>query len=443
MERYHRNSIAGKIDLAKNRLGSWRLDRVYTKHSVLVKNSGALAIASVGSAILGFVYWWLAARFFPPEAIGKASAFVSLMAFIGVIGDGGLGTLLTGEVNRWPGREGGLISAAAVTALFLSLATGGVGLVVTELTSATLNPNWLDNLTLLIGCGLTGISISFDQAFVGMLQSTFPMFRLLSFSIFKLILISTAAIWLSNESVILFSWVISLMLSLMLPELFMRRLGKSLIQRPDFKLLNTLKRKTADHYMLNTGMMAPGAIMPYLVAVLLSPTSNAAFTVIWMVVSVAGVIPGAMATVLFPAIRSEPHQYRDKMLLSLGASLLYAVVFSGFIFLYSKEILTLFNPAYAEIGGEHLRLLGLGMFGAVIKFHVCAAVRLTNSMRRAALWFCAAGLFELACVAAGAWAGALEGVAIGWATAMMVDGAVMLLLVNPCGNQHALTDTLH
>jgi hypothetical protein len=35
-------------------------------------------------------------------------------------------------------------------------------------------------------------------------------------------------------------------------------------------------------------------------------------------------------------------------------------------------------------------------------------------------------LFELACLAAGAWAGALEGAAIGWATGMMV-AAVMLL----------------
>jgi O-antigen/teichoic acid export membrane protein len=427
------------IDWVKDRLRSRRFHRAYTKHSVLVKNSGALAIASVGTAILGFVYWWLAARLFPAEVIGKASAFISLMAFIGVIGDGGLGTLLTGETIRWPGRESGLISAAAVTALCLSLATGGVGLVVTKLTSATLNPNSLEILTLLIGCGLTVISVTVDQAFVGMLQSTFRMLRLLSFSSLKTILLCAAAIWAYNESVILFSWIISLMAALVLAELFMRRLGKSVLHRPDFRLLNTLKRKAVGHYMLDTGMLAPSAIMPYLVAVLLSPTSNAAFTVIWMVVSVAAVVPGAMATVLFPAIRSEPHQYRDKMLLSLGGSLLYAVVFSGFIFLYSKKILTVFNPAYAEIGGEHLRLLGFGMFGAVIKFHVCAAARLTNSMRRAAPWFLAAGLFELACLAAGAWAGALEGVAIGWATAMMV-GAVMLLLVNPCGN-HTLSPT--
>jgi O-antigen/teichoic acid export membrane protein len=430
------------INWAKDRAEVRRVRAAFEKHAVLVKNSGAIAIASISAAVLGFVFWWLVARSFSPEVIGNASAFISLMALIGLIGEGGLGTLLTGEIIQWPGREHGLISAAALVVLSISLAAGVIGLTTTELVS-TLKANWIDNLLLLIGCGLTGLSVAVDQAFVGMLQSTFRMLRQFSFSVFKLVLIPVTALLFSDVTALLFIWVVALMISLALPELSLQRSGRSLIRRPDFKLLWTLKRKSTDHYMLDLGTMAPGTIMPYLVAVLLSPSSNAAFMVIWMMVSVALVIPGAMASVLFPAIRSEPHQYRDKMLLSLSASLLYATVFSGFIFLYSKEILTIFNPAYGEIGKEHLRLLGLGMFGAVIKFHVCAAARLTNTMRRAALWFCTVGLFELACVAAGAWAAALEGLVIGWATAMMVEAAAMLLLVNPCGNRHALADMPH
>ena len=422
------------INWAKDRAGA-----AFEKHAVLFKNSGAIAIGSISAAVLGFVFWWLVARSFSPEVIGKASAFISLMAFIGLIGEGGLGTLLIGEIIRWPGREHGLISAAALVALSLSLAAGVIGLTATELVS-TLKSSWIDNLLLLLGCGLTGLTVAVDQAFVGMLQSTLQMLRQFSFSVFKLSLIPVAELLFSDVTALLFMWVVALTISLVLPELSLRRSGRSLIRGPDFKLLWNLKRKTTDHYMLNLGTMAPVTIMPYLVAVLLSLASNAAFMVIWMVATVSSLIPAALATVLFPAIRSEPHQYRDKMLLSLGVSLLYAIIFAGFIFLYSNEILTIFNPAYAEIGKEHLRLMGLGMFGAVVKFHVCAAARLTNSMRRAALWFCTAGLFELSCVVAGAWAGALEGVAIGWATAMTVEGAVMLLLVNPCRNQDALTD---
>src|SRR5205823_5723758 len=153
-----------------------------------------------------------------------------------------------------------------------------------------------------------------------------------------------------------------------------------------FKLLWTLRRKTIEYYMLDMGNVAPGMIMPYLVAVLLSPTSNAAFTMIWMIVCVGLVIPGSVATVLVPVIKSEPRRYREKMVLSFGASLVYAIMIAGFIFIFSKEILTIFNPAYAAIGQEHLRFLGLGMVGAIVKFHACTVARLTGSMRRISLW---------------------------------------------------------
>lgn len=407
-----------------------RVGAAFTKHSVLIKNSVAISVTSVGAAVLGFAFWWLAARSFPPEVIGTVSAFISLMAFISIIGEGGIGTLLTGEIVCWPGREYGLISAAALVVLFLSLAAGGIGVTATELVSP-LKSNWIDNLLLLIGCGLTGLCGAVDLAFVGMLQSTFRMLRQFSFSILKLILIPIAALLFPDITGLLFIWIFALLISLFLPEMALWRSGRSLIHRPDFKLLWTLKRKTVDYYVLDLGTRAPATIRPYLVAILLSSASNAPFTVISIILSVALVIPGSMATVLLPDIKSEPHLYRDKMLLSLGASLLYAILFAAFIFLYSKEILWIFNPVYAEIGQDHLRLLGLGMVGAVIKIHIGAAARLTNSMRRAAVWFCIAGLFELTCVVVGAWVGGLEGVAIGWAASMTIQGAVMLLLVNP------------
>jgi hypothetical protein len=76
-----------------------------------------------------------------------------------------------------------------------------------------------------------------------------------------------------------------------------------------------------------------------MVTVLLSPSANAVFTVLWMVVVVALIIPSALATVLFPVIQAEPHQYRNRINLSLGVSLLYTPAFGLFIFLLSTDIL--------------------------------------------------------------------------------------------------------
>ena len=68
-------------------------------HAVLVKNSGAIIIGSVTAAILGFGYWWLAARWLPPEVIGTASGLISLMAFIGLLGEY-IGEIFIATKNR-------------------------------------------------------------------------------------------------------------------------------------------------------------------------------------------------------------------------------------------------------------------------------------------------------------------------------------------------------
>ena len=72
------------VDLARTAVVRVRV--ALQTSATLVVNSGALAIGAVSTAGLGFAYWWLAARLFPPEAIGKASAILSVIGLIGLLG---------------------------------------------------------------------------------------------------------------------------------------------------------------------------------------------------------------------------------------------------------------------------------------------------------------------------------------------------------------------
>ena len=407
-----------------------RLRAATQNHAVLVKNSAAMVIGSITAAIVGFVYWWLAARWLSPEVIGTASGLLSLMAFIGLLGDAGLGTLLAGEIIQWPGRERGLISAVLLAVFFLSLSTGAVILVLSEQVFHLLANRPLVDLCLILGFGATGLSLVIDQSWLGMLETNFRMMRQFVFAVLKLGFLILAATWFSGISAILGSWIAALLISIIIGEFLMRRHNKSFFHRPDFTLLALLKYKVMHHYRLDFGIMAPTTLLPYLVTVLLSPSANAVFTVIWMVVVVASIIPSALAAVLFPAIQAEPHHYRNRMSLSLGVSLLYALTFGLFIFLFSADILRVFNPAYAAIGGADLRVLGFGMIGAVIKFHICAAARINNRMREASVSVFLAGLCELACVAIGVHLGGFKGLALAWMIATLIEAGV-LLLVNP------------
>src|SRR5579885_1396372 len=208
----------------------------------------------MGAAVLGFAYWWLAARICPPEVVGLASAYLSLMGLVGLLGEAGLGTLLAGEIMRHPGRERALTVAAGCAAVIVSGIAGVTALVISEFAFHSLGgraPSNLTQITFVVGCCLTGLSSVIDQALLGLLQGVLRMLRQFLFSICKLALLIAVTTRFSNEAAILLSWVAAQLISLGATALLARGPGKPVIAGPDFGLLNSLKVKVIDHYLLD------------------------------------------------------------------------------------------------------------------------------------------------------------------------------------------------
>ncbi|BCG96172.1 lipopolysaccharide biosynthesis protein [Mesorhizobium sp. 131-2-1] len=423
-----------------------RVRKELRKSAALVTNSGALAIGSIAAAGLGFVYWWLAARLFPPEVIGNASALLSVMGLIGLLGEAGIGTMLVGEIVRNPGKERGLVAAAAC--IGVALAVGLALLFVfghAYINSSTgLIGGWFEGLAFVFGCGLTVLAIVVDQAFLGNLRSTGRMIRQVLFATFKLMLIATATVGgYTSIAALLLSWVAGLLASVIGVDLLTRGGARHLFGPPDFQLLHTLRSKVFDHYALDVALQAPSVIMPYLVLILLSPAINAAFVCLWMLVTIASVIPAAMATALFPVVRASPKQSRHDILLSVMASLLFSLVCAVFVFTYSQTILAVFNPAYPEIAGSSLRFLGFSLLGSTLKFHACTLARLGDRMRKASRWFALGGLLELCLVIVGAKLGGLQGLVLGWTLAVSIEGAFAALILAFATNLDSAAGPVH
>jgi O-antigen/teichoic acid export membrane protein len=413
------------VDLARK--VAVRVRRALQTNATLVVNSGALAIGAIATAGLGFAYWWLAARMFPPEAIGKASAILSVIGLVGLLGDAGIGTMLMGEIVRHPGKAPNLVAAAACVGVALA-----VGLALSFvfgahlMSSISLIDGWFKGVAFVLACGLAVVTKVADTALVGNLRSSGRMIRDVLFSAFKLMLIvAAAAAGFASDAAIILTWVAALLASWIALDLLTRGGARRLVGIPDFHLLHTLRDKVLGHYALDVALQAPGIIVPYLVLVLLSPATTAAFTSVWMLVSTAAVIPAVLATVLFPVVRAGPKQSRHLFLVSLTASLLFSLACAAFIFTYSQQILGLFNPAYPEIAGSSLRFLGFSLLGLTLKFHACTLARLGDTMRRASLWSALGGLLELGFVVAGAKLGGLQGLVLGWTLAVSIEGACL------------------
>ncbi|UCI10464.1 lipopolysaccharide biosynthesis protein [Mesorhizobium sp. B1-1-8] len=404
--------------------------RALDNSATLFANSGALAIGTMATAGLGFIYWWIAARLFSPEVIGNAAALLSVMGLVGLLGEAGLGTLLIGEIVRHPGRERGLVAAAASVGVALAVGLALLFVFGEASRNSLTRPinGWFEGAAFVLGCALTVLSFVGDQAFLGNLHSTGRMIRQVLFSTFKLMLIAAAAAagYASNAGILL-TWVAGLLASWIGVDLLTRGGARHLVGPPDFQLLHALRRKVFDHYALDVTVQAPSVIMPYLVLVLLSPSINAAFVSLWMLVSMASLMPAAMTTVLFPVIRASPKQFRHNIIVSLTTSLLFSLVCASLVLAFSQEILAVFNRAYIDIAGSSLRFLGFSLLGSTLKFHACTLARLGDRMRKASPWFALGGLLELCFVVMGARLDGLQGVVLGWTLAVSIEGVCAAL----------------
>ncbi|ACL61612.1 lipopolysaccharide biosynthesis protein [Methylobacterium nodulans] len=404
-----------------------RLFRPFRKSTTLVQNSGAMAIGSMVTAVLGFAYWWLAARLFPPEVVGTATALLSIMGLLGLLGEAGLGTLLMGEIARHPSRMPGLVAAACSVGGLMSICLASLYLITAYLLmgSERLIHGWTSGIVFVLGTGLSGLSILTDQAFIGMLRTTSGMIRQTLFAIFKLGFL-LLAISTPSALTILLSWAAGMFVSWIGLDLIVRGEARRLLVQPDFRLLYHLRSKAWAHYCLDVALQAPSIGMPYLVLVLLSPTINAPFAAIWMLVSVVNIIPAALATVLFPAVRADPGQSRHQVGLSLALSSVFSLGCGVLLYFATETLLGLFNPAYPALAGTGLDWLGFSLIGWTMKMHACTIARLSDSMAKVSRWFALGGLLEVGAAALGAQYGALHGLVAGWTAAITVVGAVVL-----------------
>ncbi|WP_170153343.1 glycosyltransferase [Roseiarcus fermentans] len=402
-------------------------------HFDLTFNAGALALATAANGAFGFVYWWAAARDFAPAAVGLGSAAISLMLLLSVAADIGFGTLLQGEIPRDRTMAPHLVAAALAASLASAGAFGLAYLVAASLFAHGLGvapeASVSTRLLVVVGVCLQTVTAVLDAALIGMLQASLRLLRNLLFSVAKLVvLIGFAAIAIREEwqvDAIVGSWALGqLVATLGLVGLALAR-GVRIWAWPRFDLLWRLGGIAFWHYVLNVASIAPSLILPLIIALVVSPAQNAAFYAAWMLLSLASVLPAALANVLFTVgagdSSSRASSVRFSLLVSLGVG---AVAATGFGLL-SNVLLGLLNPVYPGLVGSDLRFLGLSVPLLAVKVHYMTVQRLDGKIRRAALALAAFGAVEVLFAAMGAKIDGLFGATAGWLLAMGVEAACL------------------
>lgn len=390
--------------------------------------AGSVVGSNLVTSALGLVFWMLAARGLTPAPLGTLGAATAAMGFLGTFGCMGLGQLLISELPRTrPGRQWELFAVASAVGGLLGLALGAAFGAVAAATGDAWAPLRAPGAAwwwFVLGTGLTSISIILDSAMLIIGSPATQVWRNTVASGWKVAVLAVALpLSMVDVTLSLAAWATGLLVgSVMAQRAAARRMpGRRLVPLP--RVITVIRRQAlsaVSHQGLNIALASSWAVMPTLIAWVVSPGENGVFTAVRLAASQAALLPYALSTALFAASAGDgfdAERSRRVLLGSLGASLvLYAV-----IYVLAHYVLLLFGQNYADVGVPYLRVMALGAPLLVFKDQFIALSRVRREVGSVVpLVFTSAGL-EVTLAVLGALRWHLMGAICGWLLALLIQ----------------------
>lgn len=398
-----------------------------SEHSNLLSMAGSLFGTTVVTSVLGFVYWWVAAKMADQEMVGYATASINAMQLVGTIGMLGLGSMLIGELEYGSRPNPGLVSASIYAASVFSLVVGLGTLIFFAITNGRIfaQPTFWHVIVFMIGSAFTGGLIVLDQGMVGNGQGSAQLIRNTAFAVGKLGLIVVLVLLpIMTDLGILLSWVIGLIVSLLVVTGAIRK-GHLVSLRPDFVALRRVRRAALAHNAFNVASQLSRLVIPIIAATVVSPAAGAAFFMAWMIAGLAYIVPSHLSTALFAIGAGRLDVLRVKLRFSLGVSAIAGLIGVPIMVFGAELILTLFGTKYAELALRPFQLLALCYFLMIVKYHYIAVTRVEDRLFTGAAMAGAAAVLDISLAVIGAMMGGLEGLTVGFAISLVIQTLVM------------------
>lgn len=396
--------------LISDRLRQWsrrqrtQLRRDAAEHD-LAASSVLLVAATAVTAVLGYVYWTLAARTVSPNSVGYATALVSAMVLVGEVSSMGLGFgmayALPGAGHRWSAIVNSALllvglAAAALSLIFIS----GAALLRLRLGEIVHTPLLLT--VFVITCTLWAMSLVFDHILVVERTASLLLIRQSLAALARLALAPLALFSAVVDSgFALFAvWGASVLLSCApAATLFAfhsplhRHLGPAL----DISSVWQILPLSAKNYAFAITSMLPYLLLPIIVSNILSFEHNAYYYTSFMITNLFLSMIHATNFTLFSHNAAsgdlEPRKF-NRILIGMYAFVGPAVL----LLIGARElILAMFGPAYVEHGSTLLLWLALLAFPKTLTELYTTERRIRREFRAAfaLVAFCSLGTLAL------------------------------------------------
>jgi O-antigen/teichoic acid export membrane protein len=371
--------------------------------SPLYRNAYYLIIGAGSGALLGFLFWTLAARHYSEQAVGLNFVVISAMMISSSVCQLGLGGASGVLVRYLPGAGDWtrpLVRRAYALTIALSVV---VGLCV-ALTSSL----WAHESTFLRGNGWWVLAFVFatvtwtiftieDSVLTGLRQARWVPLENSLFSALKVVLLF-AFITVSPRGGIFLAWSIpALILIVPVNLLIFRHLIPRHLQR-GYQVpvhVGTIVRLAAGMYVGGLFLIASSTLLPILVAGDSGLRQTAYFSIPWTIATSVQLVALNTTTSLTVEVAYDESKLRDYFRGILWQTMRLVVPAVAILVAGAHYILLAFGEAYAREGATTLRLLALATIPNVLVMLGISVARIHHDARLALLIPATAGALTI------------------------------------------------
>ena len=329
----------------------------------LYSNAFYLMVANAMTALFGFAFWIIAARFYPAGAVGVASAVIAAMGLLASFANLGLGYGLIRFLPHSGEKADSLLNSSFTISILVSLLAsliflGGLGFWSPALLFLRQEPV-LISAFVVFTIAFT-LNFAASDALLAERRAGFLLAKGAIFNVLRLSLVILLA-GIFHSFGIFGSWGISLWVALLFNILiFLPRVQIGYRLRLTIgREINEMVHFSSGNYIANLLRGFPGMILPIMVINLLGAESTAYYYIAWAVASTVTMVAESTSMSLFAEGSYEEERLELNVRRSLKLIFLILVPAVILVLAFADKLLLAFGSSYSESATTLLRILTL------------------------------------------------------------------------------------
>jgi O-antigen/teichoic acid export membrane protein len=346
--------------------GWWR--NLHTRYTFLT-DSAALFSSNLVNGVLGFIFWIVAARIYPEQTVGTASALMSAMYLIGNLSRLGLDYTLVIELPKEtrPGLRSGmstmsLLVVAIVGALLAFLFAVQNSFAVNA--TAILSQNAAIVFGFMVCCSLWGIGLVSEQILLLNHLGHYIVYKNMIFSVAKIAALVLLLPFTGREFGVLASIAVGIVLGMVT---IWKALTSDMAWQPELlqesvlRLTSSLAAPALKNFISATVVGLPNWLLPLIVVDRLGTGAAAHFYASWMIFIVVNNGPAALGNSLLVEGARRGNASFSLLCKAYKYMLIFVIPAIVFLLIGPQYILRVFGAAYTDDGSQLLRYLALAV----------------------------------------------------------------------------------